>query len=41
MTPIEYTIASSLFSTVLYFRKIIHEIFLELDETKAEVNIFL
>ena len=32
--------ASSLFSAVLYFRKVVQEIFSELDETKAEVNIF-
>jgi hypothetical protein len=28
--------ASSLFSAILYFRKVTHEIFSELDETKAE-----
>ena len=34
-----YHSSSSLFSVVLYFRKVIHEIFSELDETKSEVNI--
>jgi hypothetical protein len=28
------------FSVVLYFRKVIHEIFSELDETKANLPIF-
>jgi hypothetical protein len=32
---------SSCFLLFLYFRKVIHEIFLELDETKAEVPIYL
>jgi hypothetical protein len=32
--------ANFLFLVVLYFRKVVQEIFLELDETKAEVNIF-
>jgi hypothetical protein len=32
--------ASSYFLLFLYFRKVIHEIFSELDETKAEVPIF-
>jgi hypothetical protein len=35
-----YHSASSLFYTVLYFKKATQEIFLELDETKAEVPIF-
>jgi hypothetical protein len=33
--------ASSCFLLFLYFRKVIQEIFLELDETKAEVPIYL
>jgi hypothetical protein len=33
--------ASSLFSAILCFRKVTQEIFLELDETKAEVPIYL
>jgi hypothetical protein len=33
--------ASSCFLLFLYFRKLIHEIFLELDETKAKVPIYL
>jgi hypothetical protein len=33
--------ASSCFLLFLYFRKVIHEIFLELDETKAKVPILL
>jgi hypothetical protein len=35
-----YHSASSLFSVILHFRKVIQEIFLELDETKPEVLIF-
>jgi hypothetical protein len=33
--------ASSCFLLFLYFKKVTHEIFLELDETKAEVPIYL
>jgi hypothetical protein len=29
-----------MFSAVLYFRKVVQEIFSEMDETKTEVNIF-